>query len=158
MLSATVNDLRQFATRLRQESGDNALTKELTKAIRVAAKELCDSAKSRIKGMSSRSNGRRAGGSLRAKIASKTTVTVKVTGPKVGVRIGVMTSGMPRGFAAAGSATNDAGWRHPVFGRGVWVNQSGLPGWFDRTLEAGGDDTRRKIQDVINDFADRLSN
>lgn len=72
-------------------------------------------------------------GGLNEKIATtQITTATRLTGPRVGVRIGV-TKGRTRSGKAYGA--NKGLIKHPVFGKGKWVDQKVPAGWFDETLK-----------------------
>jgi hypothetical protein len=84
-------------------------------------------------------------------LASKTTIRVRLTGAKTGVSVRIAQTPGLRGFRKAAKALNSAaGWRHRVFGRDVWVQQSSPdPGFFDDILSRGRQRYRAAILEAI---------
>jgi hypothetical protein len=89
---------------------------------------------------------------LRAGIAKGTRVQI-LAGNRAGVAIVTR--------ARLGAAwTSKRGWRHPTFGnREAWQQQVGNPGYFARTIWGKRNDTRRKVeqamQDTLNEMGSR---
>lgn len=157
-LSADVTDLRRFARELRREADNRELRRDFVTELKAIARPAAEQAKARVRAMPSRSTGRRRGGSLRSKVASKVVVRVSTGGRRPGVRVTVMKSGMPRGFRNAPQRLNRrTGWRHPVFGRDVWVVQLGAPGWFDETMIATRAGARRAAVAAMEAMRDRIA-
>lgn len=152
----TADDLRDVATALRYEQDGARLRRGLAGELRTAVAPAVAEAKGRIMAMGSHGLPHK-GEPLRAAVARRVTVQVRLTGRAAGVRVRVPKKGMPRGFVNAPRRLNRAKWRHPVFGdRDRWVTQVGAPGWFDDPLRARRADYRRAVEQVIGDLADRI--
>ena len=96
---------------------------------------------------------------LRASVARATRVSVRTTGRRAGVAIRASKLGMPRGFRNAPKRLNaKGGWRHPVYGRDVWVSQLGKPGWFDDTIAKFKPAAREAAKRALAEMAKRISN
>jgi hypothetical protein len=67
----------------------------------------------------------------------------------VSVRTGVNTAGVS--IRAQYTRTNKGTWRHPVFGRDVWVSQSYGPatGWFDKTAKEHTPEAKAELEKVL---------
>lgn len=72
--------------------------------------------------------------SLGAAIARGVTTQIRLTGRAAGVAVKAKKSGMPRNFPNAPKRINAKKFRHRVYGRDVWVDQVGNPGYFDDPL------------------------
>lgn len=92
-------------------------------------------------------------------LASKTTVQVRLSGRRTGVAVRIARTPNLRGFRKAATALNSAaGWRHKVFGRDVWVEQtSPQPGFFDKTLAAGKNVYRAAVLLAVKQMERRIS-
>jgi hypothetical protein len=47
--------------------------------------------------------------------------------------------------------------KHPVFGRGPWVLQDVMPGWFTKPMQAGAAKVRRELIKAMDDITERLA-
>lgn len=74
---------------------------------------------------------RHAGESLRQAVAAE----LETNQLRTGARLRATKRGMPRGFHNAPKRLNARSWRHRVFGRGQWVQQTGELDWFDDTTD-----------------------
>lgn len=157
-LSSDVADLRRFSRELRREAEFRTLRADFVAELKNVARPAAEEAKRRVRAMPSQSTGRRRGGSLRSKVASKVVVRVSTSGKRAGVRVIVMKNGMPRGFRNAPQRLNRRqGWRHPVFSPEVWVIQIGAPGWFDGTMVATRQEGRRAALRAMASMRDRIA-
>ena len=137
-------DFDRFAKALKA-AGRTDLRKEMFKAFRAAAKPLI---------AASRQEARRrlpSSGGLAEQVAKEPQRVQIRTGRHAGVRIAV---GKKRGGART---ANRGVVRHPVFGnRKVWVSQKVTPGWFDDPMREGAPLVRRKLEQAIENVADRV--
>lgn len=68
-------------------------------------------------------------------LASRVVPQVRLSGQRTGVSVRIKKTPQLRGFTNAARRLNQASWRHKVFGRDVWVEQtSPIQGFFDDTL------------------------
>lgn len=148
-------EIRRLTASLRREADGAQLKKDLAKAMKEAAKPAVSGAKAKVKGLPARSRGRRPGGGLRAKVASKTYLRVFVSGPRAGARVVVTKRGMPRGFTNAARSLNAGVWSHPVYGRGS-VEQRVPSGWFDDSMRGVAGAARSGIQSALAEVAERI--
>ena len=156
-IGVDTGDLRALVKRLRGD-GSKQLIKDLRDALKAAAEPAADDAERRVQAM--RRTGRtHATPSLVGRVATKVKVQVRTgTGRSTGVNVVAPLGGYPRGFDMAPRRLNRVGgWRHPVFGRNVWVTQVGAPGWFDDAIRAAGPGAEQRVQQVLTDLAERLS-
>jgi hypothetical protein len=120
-LGKLIRDVKRF---------DPALATALRRNIRIAAKDAADAVKQAV--LAGPTSGRKDTG-LRAGIAAGVKVQV-ATGAKLnGVYIRATSTRLPAGQAKLVRAYNKPTFRHPVYGRGKWVDQPGHP-YFDRPI------------------------
>lgn len=112
-------------------AGDKSLLHSVRGEVRQVADAHAAVARKAVKGAapSSRTSGHKAKERLGNRIARAVAVSVKLTGRTQMVALRVMAKKMPGGQGNLPGYTTGAGrWRHPVYGRDVWVSQ---PGWGD---------------------------
>lgn len=116
------DDLRDLACDLRA-AGDDALVKELMKALKAAVKPIVpESRRNALAFLPSR-------GGL-ARLVARHPQRVTARAGKTSATVGVVVPGKKKGTGATGA--NEGTVRHPVFGnRKVFINQPVRPGWFD---------------------------
>jgi hypothetical protein len=154
------HDLEQLARALKAEEDGKQLRKDLARNLRDAVKPAVQDAKATMRSMPSRGH---AGPSLRADVARRTGVQVRLGGRTVGVK--VRTTGTKvRGFTNAPRLLNSRkGWRHPNIGAGRrgqpdWVAQrSARPGWFDDPMKRGEPRYRKAATDAVEAMARRIA-
>ena len=133
-------------------AGGVALRREFAEQQRKALLPTVADARGNIRSMPSRSGGKP---SLRAAIARTISTSVRYTTPSAAITVGRPTL---RGFRSAGFRTQDASWRHPVFGnRSTWVSQRGKPGWFMAAVDAGRSRYEEASRETLDRFASQLS-
>lgn len=150
------DQLRELAARL--AGCDKEVRAALTKGLRAAAKPVVAEIRAEVKGPGGRSTGsgsaartayrlskskstrataaasaeRRSG--LRATIAAATGSSVTTGADRTNVTFRMKSSALPPDQRTLGKRWNMAkGWRHPVFGRDVYVQQTGRP-YFDAVI------------------------
>lgn len=90
-------------------------------------------------------------------LASRTRTQVRLSGRRVGVYIRIPKTPKLRGFAMAARRLDRDAWRHPVFGRDIWVDQeSPIPGFFTDTLAEEKPRYREAVLAAMNSMARRL--
>jgi hypothetical protein len=118
---------------LRAEADGAALKKDLVVAIRAAVSPGVSAVQGKLRAIPSK--GISPSPSLSSYLASRVKVSVRFAGRSAGVRIRIAQTPTLRGFKMAARRLNRTHWRHPVYGRGVWVTQqSPIPDYFDGTL------------------------
>jgi hypothetical protein len=159
LIEADVKDVKEIAKRLRQMANGRELRKALVAALKSAAEPAASRARSRVRAIPHRSASKSKGGSLGGRVAAQVRVKAATGGKSAGVRVSVnKRSGLPRGFTNAPHRLNrPAGWRHPVYGRGVWVVQVGQPGWFDEPMRDSQPEARRKAAEVLKETAQKIA-
>jgi hypothetical protein len=80
----------------------------------------------------------------------------RVTAGKTRQSISVSSSGPKRGGANMAKLFELRRFRHPVFGSGTWVEQSGFP-YFNTPARSGFDEMRERIADVVDDAIGRVA-
>lgn len=148
--------LAQVSRALRQ-SGDKQLKKDLTRALREAAKPMVADARQAAKERLPHRGG------LADRVArSRITVRVRTSGRQVGVRIVANGPKDQGGVPVNIRALNAGKFRHPVYARGAdrekwaWVEQDIRPGWFDEPLTRRGPRVRGALVIAIDDFTRKL--
>jgi hypothetical protein len=132
-LSVDQHRLTALSRALRAEANSAVLRKDLIVAIRAAAGPGVSAVQSKLRAIPS--NGPSHSPGLGSYLAARVKVQVRMTGRSAGVRIRIAQTPSLRGFKMAAKRLNRTHWRHPVYGRGVWVTQtSPIPDYFDGTL------------------------
>lgn len=141
-------DFRSLGRVFRKAANGAELRKKLTKTLKAEAQTAADDVKSAVRAVQSRGvagggsgqrhaahaakrkRAARGGHGLRASVARSVEVRVKYSGRTTGVRIFVDTALMPGGQQKLPRYLNTPrGWRHPVYGHGPWVRQTGQEFW-----------------------------
>jgi hypothetical protein len=94
---------------------------------------------------------------LRRRVASALTTSVTAKGVRIVVsarRVGNYGAALPKYLDA--SLPKYQIWRHPVFGRGVWVAQRGQP-WFFETIMRHATDFRKAVLAALDETARKLT-
>lgn len=159
-LRVDASDLRALGRALRVEENGKLLRRDLTKEIRRALAPAVKEAKAGIRAMSSTGGGlgKANGPGLRQSIARQIRVEARLSGRTPGARVKAKKIPNVRGFANAAKRTNRArGWRHPVFGRDVWAEQIGRPGWFDDPMKANAREYRAAVVRAMASTARRIT-
>jgi hypothetical protein len=166
-------------------AGDGKLRREMTKAMKTAAKPVENDAKNNVLGVSS--TGTRGGAGaraaraahslrrrkklteraklvahrrsgLRASVARTVQTQVRAGGNSASVRIRSNSKLMPADQQKLPQYMNTGRWRHPVFGnQNNWVGQVVAPReWFDRAMRQGGPKVRDEAIDTVEKFIQKL--
>jgi hypothetical protein len=128
---------------------DAELRAEYRKASRAAARKTQD----RIRAAASRHDG-----ALRAEIAATVIFSTRVRGGGMTATISSLGTRMPAGKRNLAAYANAGAWRHPVYGRDVWVRQEwgSAAGWFDATLRAEQEHFAEATRRALGNLAARL--
>lgn len=154
-MQITSDDLKTLGKAFRKEEDGKVLRKDLRTNLRDALVEPRDQARAAIRAMPTHGH---AGAQLRAAIAKKTTIEVKLAGSRTGVRLLTKKTPDVRGFKSAPRWTNRGTWRHMVFGNPErWVSQTGERDWFDGVARRHAADIRRTVEDTVKAMRDRLA-
>lgn len=156
-MSADTEVLRALGRALGAEADGKKLRRDLAKGMRKALDPAVAQAKAGIMAMSSGGLAR-TGPPLRSAIARQVKAEARLSGRSTGARVKARKRSMPRGFANAPKRTNSTkGWRRQIYGRGVWVEQKGRPGWFDDPMQRNAKQYRAAVFDAMQAAAQRIS-
>jgi hypothetical protein len=141
-----------------QEADGKRLKRELVRNMRDAIEPALDEIRGDLMSMAT-PGGFETSPALRTSVLNQLETAVRTSGGSPGVRVRIKRRGMPRGFDDAARALNrDGGWSHPAWGRsGTSVEQVGVPGYFDRPLEARADELRAAVADALQEMAERIA-
>lgn len=148
--------LQSLARAVKAEADGKQLRRDLTRNMRAALEPAKEQARSNLMGIASAGLNR--GTPLRTTVAQQMKAEARLSGRTIGARLRVRRKGMPRGFNNAPKAlSNPKGWRHQVFGGGVWVQQVAVPPeWFDRATREHRDSSRDAVLEAMDDMAGRI--
>ena len=147
-LHLTVDQAKLSALQHRlKAAGAKDLQRELTKALKDAAKPLADAERRAALALPSAHGD----GTLRRQLAAGVAVSVTKTDRNPGVRV--------RDRAKLAKATQARrGWRHPVYGhRSTWVTEILGPGWFTDTANRHRDDVVKKVREAVDRVARKIA-
>jgi hypothetical protein len=147
----TGHELAALARKLKQVGDGRVVPREFRKALRKAGLPALAAGKNAARSLPSRNTGK---SDLRRNMARAMVMRISVTGePQMKIGVAKKTLGTQRNLP---KLTNQGTWRHPVFGRDVWVVQSSVPGWFDDVMRAQASNVTREIENVMKDFERRI--
>jgi hypothetical protein len=156
-LTIDQRQLQLLASALAQEEDGKKLRRQLARDLRRAVEPALGEIRSGLMAMPSTGALPTEGGPLRTEVLKHLKASARLSGRKTGVQIRIRKRG-PRGFAMAARRLNrDKGWRHPVFGREVWVRQIGKPGYFDDPLRQRRGEYRDAVRRVMRETAARIA-
>jgi hypothetical protein len=143
--------LARIVSELRRLEDGKVIQRELRTALRTGAQPALARGRQAARDLPA-PRGHEAG--LRADIARAMRIKVKLTGdPSVMISIPRKPLGrkgnLPR-------LMNRGSWRHPVFGRDVWVAESSRREWFDDVMRQTGPEVTREIERVVDRLERRL--
>ena len=143
----------KIAKALRSAGQGGGLQAALSRNLRGAADAVVNDLRRAAMNIPDRSPATRSDGdSLRRGLSR----SVQMQATPKGVRFWVDGSKMPAGTRLLPFAVEKTGgWRHPVFGRDVWVNQPGSP-WFKPTIQKHETDFRRAVESAMDEVAREL--
>lgn len=148
------NDLRRISRELRGMD-DKQVKKRFRKELRKAAAPLVPKVRASIRSIPS--NRGYSPDGLRAALAKAVKLEVKTVGRQAGVAIRVDGRKMPSHMKSLPSMVEGKKrWRHPVFGRDVWVNQTPHP-YFYNTLRVAGPVSRQAVSRVLDGISRDIS-
>jgi hypothetical protein len=143
---------------------DAVSRREMRAGLRAAASRGADDAKSQVLGPPpGRATGPRRSTGLRTGLAAGVKVSIRtgreakdgnVTGE--GVRVTTTSTRLDSEKAPMVKAYMARSFRHPVFGRSVYVDQPGKD-WFYGPLRAGRDEYQKAIVDAVNKAAEAIA-
>jgi hypothetical protein len=165
-LTIDQKQMQALAVRLSAEEDGKKLrlqlARDLRAAIAPAVSQIKDAAQSiprTSSGLAHNLDKKSDSQALGAAIAARIGTQVRFSGRSTGVSVKARKKGMPRGFALAAKRFNArAPFRHMVFGDpDVWVEQRGIPGYFDKPLHEGRIVYRAAIRQAMQAMADRIA-
>lgn len=133
---------------LKSEADGKLLRRELLKDIKAAGGPLVSDLKQSALLIPSEGIGGR-GQALRPAIANAIKPAVRLTGERTGLTIRAAQTPNVRGFKLAARRMNRQSFRHRVFGRDVWVDQTGDEGWFDDTVKGRREEIKRAVMHSV---------
>ncbi|MEU1602687.1 hypothetical protein [Micromonospora matsumotoense] len=156
-LSTDQKALQALGKALKQEADGKKLRRDLARELR----QSLEPAKSEVRSslMSMQSGGLPVSGPpLRTAVLKGLKAEARLAGRSTGARLRIKRTPGVRGFANAPKRLNrPGGWRHKVFGRDVWVQQEGQPGYFDKTIKNNAAKYRRAVIEVMEKTARRIA-
>lgn len=143
-------ELKRIARELRGLD-DKELKKRFRKELRAAAKPLVPAVRQATRQIPSKRPYRADG--LRGQLSKAVKLEVKTSGKQAGVRVRVDGRKMPTHMKALPQYVegNKPRWRHPVYGRDVWVQQDAKP-FFYKSLRMAGPLARAAVNRVLTDI------
>jgi hypothetical protein len=156
-LTVDTAELQQFARMLANAAEPAKLRRQLAKELRGALQPAVAQAKSAIVGGLSHTTQANPSPALGPSIARNVKAEVRLSGRVTGARVKVKKTRNVRGFPNAPKLTNRDGWRHRVYGKDIWVEQIGRPGWFDDALNDDAPKYRAAVMRVLQDWAQQMS-
>ena len=133
-----------------------ALRRELIKARRATTGPLVEDLKQSAMAIPS-SAAHAADAPLRPKIAASIKPVARLSGQRTGVSVKAKKTSDVRGFSMAARRMNRKTFRHRVFGRDVWVNQTGQPNWWDDTVKGRRDEIKRDVMKAVEELVELLA-
>lgn len=157
-LSIDQQALQAVARALAKEDDGKKLRRDLAKNIRHALEPAVDDIKAGVMAMG-HAGLATVGAGLRESVAKGIKAEARLTGRSTGARVRARRTPGVRGFTHAPRRLNrKGGWRHPVFGdREVWVEQIGVPDFFDRPLTSRRAALRAAVLQAMEDAAERIA-
>jgi hypothetical protein len=156
-LSIDQKSIQVVTKALRAEADGKALRKELVADLRTAIAPGISEVQAKLRAIPHES-GTRSSPPLGSYLASKVKPQVRMSGRATGVAVRIARTPQLRGFTFAAKRFNRDGWRHKVFGREVWVEQtSPIRGYFDQTLGNGKAKYRAAVIQALEAMARRIA-
>lgn len=155
-LSVDQKQIQAIAKALKSEEDGKQLRKDLIADLKVAVAPGVSAVKSKLQAMPG--DTAHASPAVGSYLASKVVAQARVSGRNTGVAVRIKKTPQLRGFINAARRFNQESWRHKVFGRDVWVEQtSPIQGFFDDTLKERKDVYRVAILAAVKSMADRVA-
>ena len=156
-LTVDQRDLQAVARLLKDEADGKELRKELISELKAAAGPTVTDLRAAARAIPSQGLPHVGGIPLRQEIARGIVPVVRLTGARTGVTVTAKPTPRARMFRHAARQMNAASFRHRVFGRDVWVSQTGDPGWFDQTVNFHRGPFRDAVLTATQKMADRIA-
>ncbi|MEU8209785.1 hypothetical protein AB0B85_11360 [Micromonospora sp. NPDC049044] len=144
-MSVDQQALQAIGKALKSEVDGKMLRRDLAREMRQALEPAKSEVRSAL--MSMQTGGMPVeGAGLRTQVLKGLKAEARLSGKATGARLRIKRTPGVRGFTHAPKRLNrQGGWRHKVFGRDVWVQQEGQPGYFDRAIK----DNAAKYRDAV---------
>ncbi|MFY1660907.1 hypothetical protein [Micromonospora sp. WMMD1274] len=156
-LSTDQQALQALGKALKSEADGKKLRRDLARDLRQAL----EPAKAEVRsGLMSMSTGGMSveGAGLRTTVLKGLKAEARLTGRSTGARLRMKRTPGVRNFKNAPKRLNSKrGWRHKVFGRDVWVQQEGEPGYFDEPLIKHKAQYRKAVLEAMEKCARRIA-
>lgn len=145
--------LQAVVSALKSEEDGKSLRTQLNRTLKAALLPAKAEASSAIQGMPVKGD---SDGSMRAAISSSLAISVRNTGKATGVSLSAPRGKYPRGFTQAPRRFNADAFRRQVYGNGTWVEQTGAPGWFDKSVQAHSSEYTEAVEETLVSMASRI--
>lgn len=156
-LSVDQQALQAVAKAIKAETDGKQLRKDLIAEIKSAVEPATQAVQGKLRSIPSRTSANPSP-AMGSYLASRVKPSVRLAGRSTGIRVRIQKTPRLRGFAFAARRLNRKSWRHRVFGRDVWVEQtSPIPGFFDETLGADKAKYRKAVIDALEKMAQRIA-
>jgi len=142
----SADDLRRTARKLRQVGNAKAVRREMTKALRAAARPVVEAQRARVRSL------RGAPREWKTDAGRATRIQIRSGGRAAGVAIVVRNNDAGR----RGRLLNRGKWDHPTFGHDPRVTQTVRPGWFDVPPRVARPAVRRQVGRVLDGIERKL--
>lgn len=156
-LSIDQQALQALAKALKSEADGKKLRRDLAKDLRQALEPAKTEVRSAL--MSMQSGGMPVeGAALRTTVLKGLKAEARMSGRSTGARLRIKKTPGLRGFKNAPKRLNrQGGWRHKVFGRDVWIQQEGQPGYFDRAIKDNAAQYKKAVLAAMEKTAQRIA-
>lgn len=156
-LSVDQREMQAVGRAIRAEGDGKALRRDLMVGLRAAVEPGISKVQGKLQSIP-HGGATSASPALGSFLASKVKAQVRLSGRSTGVAVRMAKTPQLRGFAMASRRLNRTHWRHPVFGRDVWVDQmSPMPDYFDTTLADDRDLYRAAVIEALERMRARMS-
>lgn len=156
-VSIDTNPVRVVGKALRAEADGKQLRKDLVSDLKQAVAPAVSAVQGKLQAIphTSAVSSSPAMGSY---LASRVKTQVKLSGRSSGVKVRIPKTPKLRGFTFAARRLNRTHWRHRVYGKDIWVEQtSPIPGYFDETLKSQQRVYRAAVIEALEKMARRIA-
>jgi len=148
-----IKQIPKLARELKELGDGKTIPREFRKALRKSTDGALAGGKRAALALPSQGKSRGATG-LRRRIARAMHAQVSTSGDaRLGIRISKSSLGNERNLPRL---MNQGTWRHPVYGKDVWVTQTSRANWFDDEMRKQAPDVIRELESTIDIFEKRL--
>jgi len=146
-----VKQIPELARKLKEL--DKNVAKEFRKALKKGTAGAVAGAKQAALNLPSQNKSKGASGLRRGIARSITSQISTSSSPRIGIRVSKTSLG-PKGNLP--KLMNKGSWRHPVWGKDVWVTQTSRAGWFDDEMRKHKEEVEKELKDTLDMFEKRL--